>query len=769
MRQKLVVIGNGMAGVRCVEEITKLAPNDFEITIFGTEKHPNYNRILLSKMLQGEHTFEHIILHDWSWYEQQQIQLYTTETVTHVDPDTRTLTTASGLQHTYDILIFATGSIPFIPPIQGSDKKGVISFRTVEDCEQMKKYAQHYRHAAVIGGGLLGLEAARGLLHLGMEAHVIHNAPYLMNRQLDQLSAQLLQQELEQQGMIFHLNQNTTRITGATRAQGLHFASGAKLAVDLVVFAVGIRPHIRLAEYAGLHVQRGIVVNDYMRTSIEGIYAVGECAEHQGITYGLVAPLYEQGKVLAQHLCQQSPSRYQGSIPYSQLKISGVSVFSVGDTNAPECQQIVQQYDGVRKTYKKVSAVGDTITGAILYGDTAEGISLLEMIKQGASAESYLQQLQSAALSSATPMNSPTDIAAAKLEHTYTVCACNAVTKANILQSIQTHGLQTADEVQQHTRASGSCGGCRPIVEALVRYSLSGNPIKGDQDVTIDTPVSTSLSRHPDHVSVCSSISLTHTTLKQQIQQHQWTTANEVIAKWQCTDSPFVVNQTDIHEPAMTHSEYIPVTNRLDHNGCDTCITAIDYYLQLYSSVPSPVDDTSRLPHLQILVDREWMTMYPDSLYVVDSTTVIEQIQQWQATVQHLLLPHTTSIAIAQNIYSPVSVRVQDIGLLYSPAGWEIYIGGCATDCIQEAHLLTTVDHLPDALYLIYLCLELYRYQAYYSEPVWQWVQRTEVLPLREQVLSLFYNDTITDSYNRDRKGGGTYDADTVSFLQRTM
>ncbi|MGV7115493.1 FAD-dependent oxidoreductase [Paenibacillus kyungheensis] len=768
MRQQLVVIGNGMAGVRCVEEIVKLAPDTFEITIFGTEKHPNYNRILLSKMLQGEHTFEHIILHDWSWYEQQQIQLYTTETVTHVDPDTRTLTTASGLQHTYDILIFATGSVPFIPPIQGADKKGVISFRTVEDCEQMKRYAQHYQQAAVIGGGLLGLEAARGLLHLGMDTHVIHNAPYLMNRQLDLLSAQLLQQELEQQGMTFHLNENTTRITGATRAQGLRFASGAKLAVDLVVFAVGIRPHIRLAEYAGLHVQRGIVVNDYMQTSIEGIYAVGECAEHQGITYGLVAPLYEQGKVLAQHLCQQNPLPYQGSIPYSQLKISGVSVFSVGDTNASDCQQIVQQYDGVRKTYKKVSAVGDRITGAILYGDTAEGISLLEMIKQGTSAHSYLQQLQAVDTSSHTPTNNPIDIAAAKLEHTSTVCACNAVTKATILQSIQTHGLQTADEVQQHTQASGSCGGCRPIVEALVRYSLSGT-IEEDQEHILDTPLHASLATHPDHIPVCSSISLTHTALKQQIQQQSWRTVTEVLTQLSCNDTPIAYSPLDLKDEDIFHVDNLSISDQSEHDGCDTCITAIRYYLQLYLDSSLAIDHANLLPHLQILLDREWLAKCPDHLHTVDGSNVIEQIQQWQYTVQHLIFPYPTRIAVAQNIYSPISVRVQDIGILYSPAGWEIYIGGCATDRIQEAHLLTTVDHLLDALYLIYLCLELYRYQAYYSEPVWKWVQRTEVLPLREQVLSLFYNDAIADAYDRDRKGGGTYDADAMSFLQRTM
>lgn len=739
MRQQLVVIGNGMAGVRCVEEILKLAPDDFEITIFGTEQHPNYNRILLSKILQGEHTFEHIILHDWSWYQQQQITLYTNETVTHVDPDTRTLTTASGLQQTYDTLIFATGSIPFIPPIQGSDKKGVISFRTVEDCEQMKTYAQKYRQAAVIGGGLLGLEAARGLLHLGMEAHVIHNASYLMNRQLDQLSAQLLQQELEQQGMKFHLNQNTTRITGTTRAQGLRFASGDKLAADLVVLAVGIRPHIRLAEYAGLHVKRGIVVNDYMQTSIEHIYAVGECAEHQGITYGLVAPLYEQGKVLAQHICQQRPYRYQGSIPYSQLKISGVSVFSVGDTTAPDCEPVIQQYDGVRKTYKKVSAVAGKITGAILYGDTAEGIALLEMVKQGASVDSYLHPLESTATLSEQQSQSPTDIATAKLEHTATVCACNAVTKATILQSIQTHRLQTADEVQQHTQASGSCGGCRPIVESLVRYSLAGNQGQTDPTTAIDPPLITELPEHPDTVRICLSTSLTHTALKEQIKDNIWNNNPEMI-------SPFILQ---------------------DHD-CSTCRTTIHYYQHLYSANAVAQLDTYRLPYAQLLLDRNLLSSDAIGQQVTDSNDVIHQIRQWQSTIEQMPLPHTVNIAIALDIYSPVSVRVQDIGILYSPAGWEISIGGCATDPIQASSLLTTVEHISDVLYVVNIALELYRYDSYYSEPLWHWMERTGILPLREQVLSLFYNEAITHS-NDDREGGGTYDAHAMSFLQRTM
>ncbi len=328
MKEKLVLVGNGMAGIRSLENILKTDSERFDMTVFGTEPHPNYNRILLSKVLQGDTKVEDITLNDWNWYHEHDIQLFTNETIVKIDTENQTVTSDQGRTVHYDRLILATGSLPFILPIPGSDKKGVTAFRTLQDTEEMVNASTMYKKAAVIGGGLLGLEAARGLLNLGMEVNVIHLSSHLMERQLDPIAGQLLQKALEEQGMKFLLGKQTNEILGDTRVEGLSFSDGTTLETDLVVMAAGIKPSKMLAEISGLEVNRGIIVNDFMETSVPGIYAVGECVEHRGQTYGLVAPLYDQATVLAKHVCGLNPAPYEGSVLSTQLKVSGVDVFS---------------------------------------------------------------------------------------------------------------------------------------------------------------------------------------------------------------------------------------------------------------------------------------------------------------------------------------------------------------------------------------------------------------------------------------------------------
>ena len=295
--QKLVLIGNGMAGIRCLDEILKTERNRFEVTVFGSEKHPNYDRIQLSKVLQGDTEIEDITLNDWNWYKENHILLYPGETVVRIDTDKQIVYSDKNRVVSYDKLILATGSVPFILPLPGVDKEGVTAFRNIEDCKKIIEYSHLYKKAAVIGGGLLGLEAARGLLNLGMEVNVIHLSDYLMERQLDTAGAILLKKELEKQGMNFLLKKATEEILGENQVQGLRFSDGEEIEADLVVMAVGVKANCKLAVDSGIPVNRGILVNDYMETEIPNIYAVGECAEHRGMVYGLVAPLYEQGKV----------------------------------------------------------------------------------------------------------------------------------------------------------------------------------------------------------------------------------------------------------------------------------------------------------------------------------------------------------------------------------------------------------------------------------------------------------------------------------------
>ncbi|MDU5948307.1 MAG: FAD-dependent oxidoreductase, partial [Paenibacillus macerans] len=324
-KEKLVVIGNGMAGISTVEQILKLT-SKFEITVFGSEPHPNYNRIMLSYVLEGSKTIDDIILNDLNWYRDNGITLHTGTAVARIDKDTKEVVTEDGQRVPYDKVLIATGSTSFILPIPGSDKEGVVGFRDISDCEQMIQAAKTCRKAAVIGGGLLGLEAAKGLVQLGMDVTVVHLMEDLMERQLDHQAAGMLKAELERQGIKFKMGAQTTELLGGSRVSGLRFADGTELEAEFVVMAVGIKPNVAVAKASGIEVNRGIVVNDYLQTSLEGVYSVGECTEHRGVCYGLVAPLFEQGMVLAKHISGVETAPYAGSVVSTKLKISGVDV-----------------------------------------------------------------------------------------------------------------------------------------------------------------------------------------------------------------------------------------------------------------------------------------------------------------------------------------------------------------------------------------------------------------------------------------------------------
>ena len=379
-----------MAGVRCLDEILKLEPNRFEVTVFGSENHPNYDRIQLSKVLQGDTAIDDITLNDWNWYEKNNILLYSGETVLRIDTNKQIVYSDSNREVIYDQLILATGSVPFILPIPGADKKGVTAFRNIEDCEKMIEYSKCFKKAAVIGGGLLGLEAARGLLNLGMEVDVIHLGDYLMERQLDENAANMLRKELEKQGMNFLLRKQTAEILGENRVEGLRFSDGDEIKADLIVMAVGIKANTQLAVQSGIPVNRGIIVNDYMETDIPNVFAVGECAEHRGMVYGLVAPLYEQGKVLAGKICEVEGKPYEGTVLSTKLKVSGVDVFSAGEINDDEHTKAIKEFNEWEGTYKKVLIRDDKISGAVLFGNTKEGNKLLSMINNRADVSEYL-------------------------------------------------------------------------------------------------------------------------------------------------------------------------------------------------------------------------------------------------------------------------------------------------------------------------------------------------------------------------------------------
>jgi len=385
-RKKLVVIGNGMAGIRTLEELLKIAPDQYDITVFGAEPHPNYNRIMLSPVLAGEQTLDDIVLNSVDWYAEHGISLHMGKPVIEVDRQKRVVTAADGTQAPYDRLLLATGSQPFILPVPGHDLPGVIAYRDIADTNAMIEAARVHRHAVVIGGGLLGLEAANGLNARGMSVTVVHLADWLLERQLDREAAKLLEANLTERGLHFALQAHTAAcLPGADgRVRAVQLKDGQEIPADLVVMAAGVRPDVRLATAMGMQCNRGVLVTDTLQTLTDPrIYAVGECANHRGTAYGLVAPLYEQAIVCANHLADFGIGRYLGSQVSTKLKVTGIDLFSAGSFMSSENTQDIVLRDPIRGIYKKLVLQGDVLVGACLYGDIQDGSWYFDLIKQG--------------------------------------------------------------------------------------------------------------------------------------------------------------------------------------------------------------------------------------------------------------------------------------------------------------------------------------------------------------------------------------------------
>ncbi len=441
-KMKLVMVGNGMAGVRTLEEMLKIAPDLYDITVFGAEPHPNYNRILLSPVLAGEQTVDEIILNPLAWYAENGITLHTGKTVVDVNRKQRVVVASDGkggeIHADYDRLLIATGSNPFILPVPGKDLKGVIAYRDIADTNTMIEAATQYQHAVVIGGGLLGLEAANGLMLRGMQVTVVHIMPWLMERQLDDVAGKLLQKSLEDRGLKFLIGAQTEALIGGQggRVMAVRFKDGQEIPADLVVMAAGIRPNTTLALKIGLHCfndgRGGIVVNDTMQTTTDArIYSVGECAAHRGIAYGLVAPLFEQGRVCATHLAEFGIGRYSGSLTSTKLKVTGIDLFSAGDfSGGGDCETIVMSdpYGGV---YKKLVIKDDKLIGACLYGDTVDGSWYFKLLREGRKIHDIRDKLMFGE-SNIGDTGHEGNTRAAAMADSDEVCGCNGVSKGTI-------------------------------------------------------------------------------------------------------------------------------------------------------------------------------------------------------------------------------------------------------------------------------------------------------------------------------------------------
>ena len=473
-KKKLVVIGNGMAGARTVEEILRRGGADqYDITVFGAEPHGNYNRILLSGVLSGTHDPKDIFLHTLDWYREHGITLRAGVKVEAIDRESKTVLTAEGERVPYDKLILATGSRPFIPPMEGlklpdgSDKPGVFVFRTLDDCTRIAGYATKCRKVAVLGGGLLGLEAARGLLTHGAEVHVVHLMDRLMEQQLDPTAAGLLKSAMEKMGVYVHLEKATTEILGEKQVTGLAFRDGSTLECDMVVVSCGIRPNVELAKECGLTVERAVVVNDRMQSADDpDISVVGECAQHNGRVYGLVAPLWEQAQVLADVLTGRNPrAAYTGSKIATKLKVMGVELASMGITEAQEERDEVLHYtEAKRGTYKKVIIRDGKLVGAILLGDLYKSAYLMQAFDRGTPLPNERASLIFD-IGAPTPQGGVQEMADEEK-----VCQCNGVSKGDIQRCIG-RGGNTLPAIMEVTRAGTGCGTCKPMVLNLIELA----------------------------------------------------------------------------------------------------------------------------------------------------------------------------------------------------------------------------------------------------------------------------------------------------------
>ncbi|WP_420991665.1 NAD(P)/FAD-dependent oxidoreductase [Cupriavidus sp. 30B13] len=392
-KPRLVVVGNGMAGMRTVEELLKLAPDLYDITVFGAEPHGNYNRILLSPVLAGEKTIADIMLNTREWYAQNGIELLAGDPVVAIDRPRRLVRSQAGREVRYDRLLLATGSKPFIIPVPGHQLDGVIAFRDIQDVETMLAAARERRHAVVIGGGLLGLEAANGLMRQGMEVSVVHVTGSLMDRQLDAPASALLKQALERKGLRFLLNAHTSAILGDERVAGVSFKDGTSIPADLVVMTAGVRPNIELARQAGLHCERAIVVDDTLQTYDPRVYAVGECVQHRQATFGLVAPIWDQARVAAAHLAGAGHRRYVQQATATKLKVTGVDLYSAGDFIGGEGSEDLVMRDARRGVYKRLVLQDGRLVGAVLYGDVQDGPWYFDLIQRGAPVGAMRQRL----------------------------------------------------------------------------------------------------------------------------------------------------------------------------------------------------------------------------------------------------------------------------------------------------------------------------------------------------------------------------------------
>ncbi|MDA1339671.1 MAG: nitrite reductase large subunit NirB [Proteobacteria bacterium] len=764
-KKKLVVIGNGMAGMRTVEEVLKLSPDMYDITVYGDEPYPNYNRIMLSPVLANEQTIDDIILNSKEWYEENKIELHTNARIHKIDRKNKVVYAEDGSYSSYDRLLIATGSKPFILPVPGSDLQGVIGYRDIKDTEEMIETAKQYKHAVVIGGGLLGLEAANGLKIQGMDVTVIHLEPWLLERQLDPTAGGMLLDSLKERDLNFMLEKKTASINGKNgRVISVRFDDGSEIKADLVVMAVGIRPNYELAESSGIHCDRGIVVNDTLQTFDPSIYSVGECVSHRGKVYGLVAPLFEMAKVCANHLVNFGIGQYLGSVTATKLKVTGVDLYSAGNFNETENVEDIIMHDAVGGVYKKIVIRDNKIIGAVLYGDTKDGPWLFQLLRDGTPINEIRHTLMFGQDSLGNTGHSGED-QASKMTDEMEVCGCNGVCKGAIVKAINEKGLFTIDDVKKQTKAASSCGSCTGLVEQILIASLGGGY----------APPSTSK-------ALCGCTDLSHEKVREHIKKEKYLSIPEVISAldWKSL------------------------------NGCATCRPALNYYListwpheaiddpqsrfinervhaniqkdgtysvipRMYGGVTSPdqlrkiadVADQFKVPMVKVTGGQRidllgikkddlpdvWAALdmpsgyaYGKSIRTVKTCVGTEFCRfgtqnstqmgiDIEKAFDHMWAPHKVKFAVSGCPRNCAESGIKDVGIIGVDSGWEIYVGGNGGIKTVAGQFLCKVKSSEEVMEYSGAFIQIYREEARYLDRTVHWITRVGLDYVKQRII----------------------------------
>jgi nitrite reductase (NADH) large subunit len=750
-REKLIVIGNGMAGIACLEQILRHKPN-FEVTVFGDETHPNYNRIQLSAVLAGEKRMDELTLNPLDWYVENDITLRLGIRIVSIDAKKRTVTGDDGSVTEWDKLLIATGSSAFIPPIAGIDKPGVRPFRDMADTRMLLEWSAPGKRAVVIGGGLLGLEAARGLQVQGCDVTVVHLSPTLMDRQLDGTAGSYLEQQMRGLGIRVLLNRRTTAILGDERVQAVEFEDGEIVPADLVVVAAGIRPNADLGRQAGLETNRGIVVNDFMETSHPAIFAVGECVEHRGETYGLIGPLLEQGKVLASTITGNRGPEYTGSFTAAKLKVMGVDVFSAGEI---EGEEVVRFDDPALGIYRKLILKNGKLAGVIMVGDVGDSARYMEWLRNGTDLKHERRRLLFP-----EPV-SDNGNSVASIPESEVICGCMGVTKGAIVRAIQENGICTLSQLKQETRASAGCGSCAGQCQELLRAVAPQFEEEAKKTLCHCVPFSEEQLREMVRTqklkSVQEVLDIYGNGLGCEICRPALSYMVDLV--W-CGDhdedraSRFVNDR--VHANIQRDGTFSVVPRIRGGVTSAAELRRIADVAEKYNVPMVKITGSQRIDLLGVQKEdlpRMWADLgmpsgqaYTKGVRMVKTCVGTEFCRfgtqdairtgiEMERRFEHLYTPHKVKMAVVGCPRNCAEATVKDIGLIGQEGSWQVVVGGAAGKSVRKADVLITVESTEQALKAAAVFFQYYRENANYLERSYDFVERLGIEKIRRETV----------------------------------